>query len=203
MFIQVIQGRVAATKEELRASLDRWHQELAPGAQGWLGTTAGVTDDDRFICLARFESRDAARRNSGRPEQHQWWMETAKLFSGDVAFHDCEQVIQYGPGGSDDAGFVQVMQGRLTDVQRAVQLLSQQDDTLARVRPDLIGSISAIDNDGVCTDAAYFTSEQEAREGERKELPPEAREQFQQWQNLFEGGLAYFDLREPWLYSPR
>ena len=68
MFVQVIQGQLAdAGKVEV--ALDRWIQELAPGSIGWLGTTAGVTEDGRFIELARFESEDAARRNSNRPEQ--------------------------------------------------------------------------------------------------------------------------------------
>jgi hypothetical protein len=70
VFVQVIQGQVADAAK-VRAAMDRWGQELAPGARGWLGSTAGVTEDGRFIALARFESEEAARRNSGRPEQDQ------------------------------------------------------------------------------------------------------------------------------------
>jgi hypothetical protein len=51
-----------------------------------------VTDDGRFVGLARFESEEAARRNSGRPEQGRWWMETSKLFTGEVAFRDSSDV---------------------------------------------------------------------------------------------------------------
>ncbi|MGE5763508.1 MAG: hypothetical protein ACM3ZF_06425, partial [Mycobacterium leprae] len=65
----------------MRAAFERWVEELAPGAAGWLGSTAGVTDDGRFIGLARFESEQAARRNSDRPEQGRWWAETSKLFT--------------------------------------------------------------------------------------------------------------------------
>jgi hypothetical protein len=53
MFVQVIQGRVA-DPARVKAALDRWAEELAPDAEGWLGSTAGVTDDGRFIALARF-----------------------------------------------------------------------------------------------------------------------------------------------------
>ena len=81
MFVQVIQGQVS-DPEQARAALDRWARELAPGAGGWLGSTAGVTEDGRFIALARFESEEAARRNSDRPEQDRWWAETARLFTG-------------------------------------------------------------------------------------------------------------------------
>ena len=63
MFVQVIQGQVADA-EQAHAALDRWAEELAPNAAGWLGTTAGVTDDGQLIMLARFESEAAARRNS-------------------------------------------------------------------------------------------------------------------------------------------
>ena len=53
MFVQVIQGQVTDAGK-VRAALDRWAAEVAPGAIGWLGSTAGVTGDGRFIALARF-----------------------------------------------------------------------------------------------------------------------------------------------------
>jgi hypothetical protein len=59
MFVQVIQGRVTSP-EQVRAALDRWSGQLAAGAEGWLGSTAGVTGDGRFVALARFESAEAA-----------------------------------------------------------------------------------------------------------------------------------------------
>ena len=71
MFVQVIRGQVT-DPEQVQAALDRWSLQLAAGAPGWLGTTAGVTGDGRFVALARFESEEAARRNSDRPEQDQW-----------------------------------------------------------------------------------------------------------------------------------
>src|SRR5712691_314837 len=91
MFVQVIHGRVISP-EQVRAALDRWSGQLAAGAEGWLGSTAGVTGDGRFVALARFESADAARRNSDRPEQGQWWAETSKLFTGEVTFRDSSDV---------------------------------------------------------------------------------------------------------------
>jgi hypothetical protein len=87
VFVQVIQGRVGDARQ-LRAMMDRWVRELSAGAVGWLGSTAGVTSDGSGIALARFESADAAQRNSERPEQGQWWAQTAKVFDGDVTFRD-------------------------------------------------------------------------------------------------------------------
>jgi Asp-tRNA(Asn)/Glu-tRNA(Gln) amidotransferase A subunit family amidase len=92
----------------------RWHDELRPNAVGYLGNTEGITEDGRFVVAARFESADAARQNSARPEQDSWWSDMSKVVT-DVDVHDCSQVITMLGGGSDDAGFVQVMVGRIKD----------------------------------------------------------------------------------------
>ena len=90
-FVQTIRGRVTDSgRDEVREMLDRWVTDLAPGAEGWLGTTAGVAADGTFFAAARFATAEQARANSDRSEQHQWWMETAKLFVGEVTFADCD-----------------------------------------------------------------------------------------------------------------
>ncbi len=202
MFIQVIQGRVSDA-EEMRAALDRWVEQEAPGAVGWLGSTAGVSEDGTFIALVRFESEEAARRNGNRPEQHQWWMETAKLFSGDVTFHDCPEVVTFGRGGSDDAGFVQVMQGRVRDMERMRELNEQFEAVAGDFRPDVIGGVVALHGDGGYTNAVYFTSEKAAREGERQEPPAQLKELMDEEMALHEGQPTFIDLPDPWLTSPR
>jgi hypothetical protein len=201
MFVQVIQGRVADA-EAMRRALDRWAAELAPGAVGWLGSTAGVTDDGRFIALVRFESAQAAQRNSERPEQDQWWAETSKLFDGEAAFRDSTDVTVDAVGDPDRAGFVQVMQGRGSDPERARELMSQDSDKWADFRPDVIGSVAAGHDGGAYTMAMYFTSEAEAREGERKELPPELAAQMEEMNKMSIGEPEFFDIRRPWLLSP-
>jgi hypothetical protein len=202
MFIQVIQGQVAGAGK-VRAALDRWAEELAPGATGWLGSTAGVTEDGRFIALARFESEEAARRNSDRPEQDAWWAQTAKLFIGEATFHDSSNVIVDVTGEPDEAGFVQVMQGRSSDPAKARELMSEDSPEWAAFRPEIIGSV-AVEHDGdAYTMAIYFTSEAEAREGERKEPPPELKAQMEEMNALSVGEVDFFDLKQPWLYSPR
>jgi hypothetical protein len=87
MFVQVIQGKVS-DPARMRAALDRWGQELSPGATGWLGSTAGVADDGTLTLVARFDSEQAARRNSDRPEQDRWWAETSALFTDGATFRD-------------------------------------------------------------------------------------------------------------------
>jgi hypothetical protein len=202
VFVQVIQGQ-AADAGKLRAALDRWAQELAPGATGWLGSTAGVTEDGRFIALARFESEEAARRNSDRPEQDRWWAETSQLLTGEATFKDSSDVTLDLAGNPDDAGFVQVIQGRGSDPDRARELMGQDSSAWAAFRPEIIGSVAVGHEGGAYTMAMYFTSEVAAREGERKEPPPELRAQMEEMAALSVGEPEFFDLKQPLLHSPR
>jgi hypothetical protein len=201
MFVQVIQGLVADAAS-MRAQMDKWREELAPGAAGWLGSTAGVTEDGTFIALARFESAEAARQNSDRPEQTAWWEETAKLFDGEPEFHDSTDVDVDTPGDPGRAGFVQVMQGRTSNPERARELMNDDSTDFESFRPDMIGSVTVQHDGDAWTMALYFTSEEEAREGERKEHPPEMQAMVQELEALSIGEPSYFDLKEPWLHSP-
>jgi hypothetical protein len=200
MFIQVIQAKVA-DEAGLRNALDRWTEEQQPEAKGWLGTTAGITDDGTFIALARFESADAARANSDRPEQGAWWAEVEKNFDGSVDFLDCDDVTEFLDGGSDDAGFVQIMRGRSDDVARMHQLFNSHTDELRQARPEIIGGLMLSAGDGRYVDAIYFKSEAAAREGEQKEPPEDVRAELDEAMQLM-GDVTYFDLKEPMLISP-
>ncbi len=202
MFVQVIQGRTS-DPAALRAALDEWAAELAPSAAGFLGSTAGVTADGRFVDLARFESAEAARRNSERPEQDAWWARTARLLDGEATFHDSDEVDVDLVGDPDTAGFVQVMQGRTTDPARSRELMSDDSPAWASFRPDILGSISVDHGDGGWTSAVYFTSEAEARERERTEPPPEIAAQMAEMEALADGPVEFFDLADPWLFTPR
>lgn len=202
MFVQVIRGRVSDSGQ-VRDALDLWDEQLAIGAEGWLGSTAGVTEDGRFVALARFDSEQAARRNSERAEQHQWWMETAKLFTGEVTFSDSSDVTADVHGDPDAAGFVQVMQGRSSDPERARNLSAQDPDEWAAFRPDVLGRLAVVHEGGGYTVTIYFGSEQAAREGERKEPPPKLKAQMAEMEKLSIGEPEFLDLRQPWLYSPR
>lgn len=201
MFVQVFQGPVSdpAQAKEL---LDRWVAELAPGADGWLGSTAGVTDDGTFVGLARFESEEAARRNSDRPEQGAWWAQFETLFTSAPAFHDSTAVDVDDHGDLDAAGFVQVMQGRTSDGARAKELMSDDDPAWRDFRPDVLGSLLATHEADGWTMAIYFTSEAEARAGEQKEPPESIQKAMAELDSLSIGETSYFDLREPWLAGP-
>ncbi|WP_106399917.1 hypothetical protein [Actinocorallia populi] len=205
MFIQIIQGHVT-DPAAMREAFEQWQRDLAPGAEGWLGGTAGITGDDTFFASACFASAAEARRNSERPEQHQWWMETAKYFSGEVAFHDCERGEVFPEGKTDffpDAGFVQVMQGRLRDPDKVTALMHRMEGDMREWRPDLLGAVLAIHPAGdAYTQFTYFTSEPEARENESKEPPERLRGVMDELMGLEVGEPVYHDLREHWTDAP-
>ena len=201
MFVQVIQARTSQP-EALTEAFDRWKAEVSPGATGWLGSTAGVTQDGRLIAVARFESEEAAMANSARPEQDAWWTETAQLLDSEARFRNSTDVDVDLQGDPDQAGFVQIIQGRSSDPERAKELMSQDADTWAAYRPDVLGSLAIGHDDGAYTMVLYFTSEAEAREGERKEPPIELRAQMDEMDKLSVGEPEFFDLQQPLLGSP-
>ncbi len=199
MFIQVMTGRTidpAALKERL----DIWERDLKPGAIGYLGSTGGCAQDGSFIMVARFEDREAARRNSNRPEQTEWWKETEELFDGPVTFHDTEDVHLITHGDMDRAGFVQMMEGHVDDHDRAVALEEEADPVLAEIRPDLLGAVTAYYDEDGFTELAYFTSEADARRGEKSELPDKAMDLLRRREEIMHVD-RYVDISDPWLTS--
>src|SRR3954451_23900926 len=146
MFIQVIEGKTS-DKSGLARQNEKWETDLAPGASGYLGMTGGVADGGTGIFLARFDNEAAARSNSERPEQGTWWNETAKYFDGDVTFRDCADVDVQQIRDLDAAWFVQVMQGTSSDKERVRQIAPQLTGKMAELRPDVLGTVIAWDDD--------------------------------------------------------
>lgn len=201
MFIQVIQGRIS-DQAAARAALERWRSDLEPGATGWIGGTYGFTDDGQLVAIVRFASREDAERNAARPEQQAWWREMERCFAGPAAFHDCDDITLLAGGGSDEAGFVQVIQGRLRDRGRMLALAERSGDLITRHRPDILGATIAIDRDGYFTETVAFTSEEQARAAERQPMPPEAAELVEEEMSLLDE-VSYLDLHQPWFASTR
>ena len=212
MFIQVVRGRVRdapGLREhwDLRIHALRQHPEVVPDAGlievpvsvGWLGSTAGISDEGEFIAVIRFESERLARQDDRRPEQREWWAKANEYFDGEVTVRDCSEVDILLGGGSDDAAFVQVIPGRAKDVDRVRALKSASEAWLKEYRPGIIGGTVAWHEDGSFTETLYFTSEEESRESE--ELPAGARNELDEWRALVED-VRYINLRDPWLWSP-
>jgi hypothetical protein len=199
MFAQIIEGKVS-DKAGLRRLMDRWAAELRPGAAGFLGSTCGVTDDGVGFAVARFGSAAAAQANSERAEQGRWWAEAEKCFDGPVSFTDSEDVEEFLGGGSNDAGFVQVMKTAEGPDRAVVHDLDQQFEKHASAwRPDLMGGVRVWIGGTSTVEVNYFTSEAEARQNEAKEPPPELAQLFSQYAAVI-GNAEFLDLRDPWLY---
>jgi hypothetical protein len=197
MFTQVIKGRTS-DPAGLRRQSERWREEVRPGAIGFLGSTVGIADDGTFIAFARFADAASAQANSDRPEQSAWWEETKKYFDGEPTFRESSDITTLFDGGSDQAGFVQVMEGTVTDRARADALeTGEMLEQLRAARPDLIGAVRVWFAGGAFAEAAYFTSEEDARRGESSTdfSGPE-----QEFAKLY-GEMTYIDLRDPLLTS--
>ena len=195
MFIQMIQGP-CTRQDEAHQLLDEWRRDLAPSATGWLGGTYGFTDDGQLIGVVRFESREAAMANSDRPEQGEWAAKMAEVMDGPMEFHDCDDVTLLFDGGSDDAGFVQIIRGRVDDPSRLKAMMADTTQ-LHEMRPEILGGTLAIEADGSFVETVAFTSEADARKGEQIEPPADVRREL----DYAMKGATFYDLHHPWFES--
>jgi hypothetical protein len=148
-----------------------------------------------MITAVRFKSPEAAKVDNDLPEQGAWFEETTKAFDGEVTFHDCQEVDEILGGGSDTAGYVQVMQGRAKDQQQMRSRTPDMEPELSKIRPDVIGGTLAWHGDGGgFTQVMYFTSAEEAHKNEQAmaETPF-----FQEFMSQIDGDLTFYDLTEP------
>jgi len=167
-------------------------------AMSTVPASGGCTSAGDCCLIARFESREAAQRNSDRPEQGAWWSETAKCFAGDVTFMDSSDVTTWLAGGSDDAGFVQIIEGHYQHPDEMKAMMEAHSDELQAMRPEIIGGTVAMRPDGGYVQAIYFTSEAEARERESVPPPPEVAEMMAEEMQ----DAIFLDLHHPMMMSP-
>ena len=168
MFVQVIEGK-ADDADAMRAAGEAWDRDVRPLAEGFLGTTGGVAADRSGILVARFADSAAAAANNARPEQQAWYEAHARtIFDDEPTFANSDEVDEVFGGGSDDAQFVQVMQGTCTDRAAASAFDQATEDRLRQARPDLLGGLRIWHDARRFTEVNYFTSEGEARANEAK-----------------------------------
>lgn len=201
MFVQVIRGRTS-DPAGMRALGERWRQEVGPGAEGFLGVTAGATADGEAVTIARFVDEASARRNSERAEQASWWEAMSGLYVAEPSFAESGDVDQLLNGDPNEAGFVQVMEGTCADLAAARDFERRSEPILKEMRPDLLGLFRVNHPDGRFTQAAYFRSEAEARRGEAAEadeMPAEVAEGMRSYaENL--KTERWLDLADPQLF---
>ena len=196
MLVQVILGKVKDA-DLLMRQFEQWIAEVKPTATGYLGSTTGVTPDGCAISIARFESEAAARSNSDADRQSAWWSETAKAYDGQPTFYDCTEVDTLFGGGSNDARFVQVIQGKAKDAKGMRARLAEMEPELRKQRPDILGGTIAWHRDGSgFTQAMYFSNEAETR---RLEEETEGSVPRQEFMAMFAEPPVFYDLPSPLL----
>jgi hypothetical protein len=197
MFVQIIEGRTS-NPAGLVAAGEAWQKEVRPVAVGYLGVTAGVTADGKAFTVVRFEDEAAARANSELPEQGKWFQEhLAKCYDGEPSFTESSDITEFLGGGSDDAGFVQVMKSTGVDRDEIERLDKVFEDYVSE-RPDILGGLRAWTGPDSCIDVMYFTSEADARKGESSEMPEALQQAIQEFGGL--GQTEYLDLVDPHMH---
>ena len=199
MFSQVVEGRTS-DPAGVRRAMDGWVHALPDGSAGWLGGTAGVTRDGRFIAVVRFESEEEARRLSAPPQQQRWWAELRAALDGDPVVRRGTRAEVFSPGDAARAGFVQVVQGRVTDLDAAREQLHALQDLLEVHLPCLLGTVTVEHADRRFTRVLHFTTEDETRAGEA-DRAPEVSSRDQEALQLLDGLPEFLDLQEPWVYA--
>lgn len=197
MFVQVIEGKVP-DPAAMRAAGEAWDEEVRPVADGFLGVTGGVAADGTAITVVRFADRAAAEANNERPEQQAWFAAHVGVYDGEPTYAESDDVDEVFGGGSDEAGFVQVMQGSCSDRAGASAFQAATADRLREARPDLLGGITVWHDGGRFTDVNWFTSEAEARAGEAR-MGETMAEDFGEFNRLFQVD-RWIDLTPPNLF---
>jgi hypothetical protein len=196
MFVQIIEG-TTSKPDALIAAGDAWQEEVRPGAIGYLGVTAGVGEGGKAFTLVRFEDEASARANSDRPEQGAWFEKhLATAYDAPPTFTESSDVTEFMGGGSNDAGFVQVMKSKRVD-RAELERLDTVFEKFVDQRPDILGGIRVWTGADTCVDVMYFTSEAEARKGEQAEMPDELKEAMAAFGEM---DVEFLDLTDPQLH---
>ncbi len=199
MFVWVLEGK-ASDPEEVGRQLGHWISRFG-SPPGYLGSTGGVTDDRRFLLLARWDSEEAGDLLLASSELQAWYEEFQQSFDGPVEFTKSVDATTYLAGGSDTAGFVQAMKASGVDRSRIDDADREFERLAADFRPDLIGGVRAWTAPDAFIELNYFTSEDAAREGEKKEPPAELAAGFEDFMAMMQDA-EFYDFTEPLLHSP-
>jgi len=199
MFGQVIQGHTS-DPTGVRQAMERWVGNVSPGAVGLVGGTAGATQDGEFIAVLQFDTEEAALVHTDRRKQDRGFVDLCAALDGEVTVRDGVRTEVFLAGDVRQADFVQVVQGRVSDLDRARECLHALQEVLKVHLPALLGSVTVEHGAGRFTRVLHFSTEDEARAGERQ-MPPGIRERDQEARQWIVGPVEFLDLREPWLWQ--
>ena len=195
MFVQIIEG-TTSNPDALTAAGDAWQDDVRPKAIGYLGVTAGVGAGGQAFTIVRFQDEASARANSELPEQSAWFEKhLATAYDSPPTFTESSDVEEFMGGGSNDAGFVQVMKSKNVD-RAKLEEMDKTFEKFAGQRPDILGGLRAWTGADSCVDVMYFTSEADARKGEQAEMPDELKAAMESFGEM---DVEFLDLPDPQL----
>ena len=197
MFVLTVAAHTSAA-DALRRHVLTWPAEVGTAATGWLGSTAGVSDDGAFLLLLRFESEEASLITSGLPSYTDWWQMCRRHLDTKPSFTPSTAVTGILAGGSDSAAAVRITQGRATP-SRLEDIVRRLEVVPASQRDDVIGGLVAWHDGGQFTEALYLRAPPTARLLAATSTPLG---RFARDHDAAIRGARITDLREPWLTSP-
>jgi hypothetical protein len=156
MFVLKVEARTTQP-DALRKHVLTWPADVGKSATGWLGNTAGVSDDGHFILLMRFVSEEAAWITSDLDESGRWWQRCARHLDTKPVFTGSTKVRGILGGGSDDAAVVRITRGRATE-DRLRDSLRELETIALNERAVVIGGIVAWHDEDRFTEALYLKS---------------------------------------------
>jgi hypothetical protein len=116
-------------------------------------------------------------------------------------FQNSSKVYFDTNGDLASTGFVQVRLGKVNDGDRMLALV-EANSAWRSSRPEILGIVAAVSEDGQFTNAVCFTSYDAAQDGESRKIPPDILQRGDQMMSLTVGELEFLDLKSPWLDSP-
>ena len=195
MFVQIIEG-TTSNPDALFAAGDAWQENVRPKAIGYLGVTAGVGVGGKAFTIVRFQDEASARANSELPEQGAWFEKhLATAYDSPPSFTESSDIDEFMGGGSNDAGFVQIMKSKKVD-RAKLEEMDKTFEKFAGERPDILGGLRAWTGADSCVDVMYFTSEADARKGEQAEMPDELKAAMESFGEM---DVEFLDLPDPQL----
>ncbi|MDP8931564.1 MAG: hypothetical protein M3O70_24100 [Actinomycetota bacterium] len=186
MIVEVTFGQATESQALRRAWED--HVRTLRDAGTWLGGVAGTTDDGRFVAVVRTSASPTVTAAESLAPDLAAPPEVLRSDHLIVAYEDRPW----------DARFVQVMSARVLSRARYQEVEARIGQAFLDNRPDVLASYRTWPRDDLVIAVDHFSSEEEARAGEQRELPPNLREGFQEWLALLEETF-WFDLTDPWL----
>ena len=197
MYAHVVRGRTRAGARADEA-WQRWVADVAPLASGWRDTTGGTTAQGEVVAVTRFSSARDAQRTLSLPQHRSWWDATLAELDGEADVMESDDVTPPESVVDPSAGFVQMMMATVADRPGVERVEEEIDEPFKRWRPDLLGGYRVWMLGSRLLAVDYFTSEAEARAGERRQPPPEVAEAMPRWLEHM-ADVEWFDLAQSWV----